>query len=122
MQLKNWLKVIVIPILIALTLYYFVFPVIENQQKSDLSDRLVGTWESKSKNVTITFYKDKTYMSNNNGTIYSGQYKITNTLGNYINLNWEGYNTDYMALFEDEQTLRLVGVNAPSGYIVLSKI
>ena len=119
---KNWLGVIIVPIAIALILYFVVFPYMENQSNSELSNRLNGTWESKLKNVTITFNADGTYIANNNGITYSGRWEVTNTLGNYINLNWEGFNADYMALFKNDRSLSLVGVNEPSGLVDLVKI
>jgi hypothetical protein len=46
---------------------------------------------------------------------------VSGILGNYINLNWEGFSADYMALFLNEHTLRLVGVNAPAHSVELLK-
>jgi len=119
---RSWLGILIVPVFIALILYFVVFPIIEDQDESSLTNRLVGTWESKSENVTIVFSADGNYNAINNGSSYSGNWKITNTLGNYVNLNWEGFTADYMALFESDESLRLVGVNEPSGFIVLTKI
>jgi hypothetical protein len=119
---KSWLKVIIYPIVIALILYFVVFPYFENQAKSRFFDRFIGTWESNSKNVTIIINEDETYISKNNENTYRGVCKISRYYAGYsITINWEGFSADYMALFTNDQTLRLVGINAPAGLVYLSK-
>jgi len=118
---RSWLGVIIIPIAIALILHFVVIPSFDEQANSVLSNRLIGAWESDSRNVTITFNADGTYNATNNGSIYSGRWEITNVWGNSVNLNWEGFSADYMPLFESDQSLRLVGINEPSGFVVLVK-
>jgi len=118
---KNWLSVIIVPIAIALILYFIVLPSMENRNRSQIADKLVGTWESASENITIKFYQNKTFESYNNGSYYEGIWKITNIVWRTVNLNWEGFYADYTTMFTDDNELNLVGIDEPAGYVYLYK-
>jgi hypothetical protein len=115
---RRWLGVIIIPIAIALILYFVIFPLIEWH----VGNKFVGTWESSVDNVTITFYQNNTFEAYNNGSHYEGNWKITNILSQSVNLNWEGFYTDYNGMFgNDNNELRLLGVDVPAGQVMLYK-
>ena len=121
---RTWVKIIALPIVIAIVIlfvYFVQLPYWENQNLSDLTDELAGTWTNESRNITITFTEDKSYSVNNNNTYYSGYYEITNPLMHQMRINWEGYDADYMYMFIEDE-LGLFGVNEPTGYVYLSKI
>ena len=118
---RNWLSVIIVPIAVALILYFVVLPSMENKNRSQLADRLVGTWESASENITITFHQNKTFESYNNGSYYEGNWKITNIFWRTVNLNWEGFYAEYTAMFTNNNELNLVGIDEPAGYVYLNK-
>jgi hypothetical protein len=117
---RNWLSVIVIPIVVALVLYFVILPGTENESRSKAKQQLVGNWENESRNILITFEDDGTYQAINNNTIYDGKWEITNTMFHYVRLNWEGYNTEYMYMIYQEE-LSLIGVNEPAGVVYLTK-
>ena len=119
---KSWLSVVIIPVAIALILYFVILPSSERKALSDLENTLIGTWENKTRNITIVFYENKTYDAYNNNSHYTGKWEITNMMMHRVNLNWEGFSADYMFMFiEDKDQLILVGVNEPAGLVYLSK-
>jgi hypothetical protein len=120
MLTRNWLSIILIPVAVALILYFVILPSMEEQSRSKMTDNFVGTWTNESRNITIIFHQDGTYTANNNNSYYSGNWKITNVMMHHVNLNWEGFSADYMFLFYENE-LTLAGVNEPAGLVYLSK-
>jgi|GEM_PF-1485292 len=121
---KEWLLVIIIPIAIALVLYFVVFPIMNNVKSTIVEQNFYGTWISNSKNVTITFYENKTCLVNNNGITYFGPWKILPNIGNayLVEMNWEGFKAEYIPLFKNDNTLTLAGLSDGSGIVELTKI
>jgi hypothetical protein len=119
MLTKNWLSVIIIPIAIALILYFIILPSMENKNRTQIADRLVGTWRSTSENITIIFHQNKTFEANNNGSYYEGKWKITNIFWRTVNLNWEGFYAEYTTMFTNNNELNLVGIEEPAGSVYL---
>lgn len=127
---KRWLTIIITIIAIALIFlgialvsYYVILPALEKEAISKLENTLIGTWQNETRNVTITFYQNKTYKTNNNNTIYTGTWRITNPIMHYVNVNWEGFSADYIfMLIKEKNQLALIGVNEPAGFVYLSKI
>ncbi|HEB37824.1 MAG TPA: hypothetical protein ENI14_04100, partial [Thermoplasmatales archaeon] len=64
-----------------------------NQSKNSKEKELIGTWQSESGTVTLTFYSNHTSIMIKNGITYRGKWKYSIEI-NWISLEWNNSLTD----------------------------
>ena len=110
-----------------LLIIYSIFLLIEiNIEKNTipkLENKLVGMWQNLEKNVTISFFMNKTYFTDSNNISYTGNWQVEQAPWNLVYLNWEGFEARYIFIFSEQNTkLMLSGYSEGTQNIELIKV
>lgn len=125
-MVKKSLKIVfgvIAIILIAYCIFILIDIDIQKNSVPNLENKIVGIWQNLEKNITITFYSNKTFITQFNNITYTGIWKIEQAPWNILYVNWEGFPARYILIFsEQEKNLLLSGYSEGTHNLELIRI